>query len=231
MIGSDGRVMNDKQEIISDEKCKIFQVNNPAVKLAYGLFGTATIADQMDNVLFDFDVESARAFEEADHTLNWWQYLTAFCAAIEQSLNDARRRCGLPVDTHMLTHGTYVVIGGFYGRFQKLGHIEVKHNPERSEAVPHAYPSGFSFPFGSIKVLDLVNAGDPRFSNYSQPPRQNLRTLAEGIERVRNDIKAHYDPKALEVDNSCRGIGGRVQIATVTALDGFRWVSGFESKK
>jgi hypothetical protein len=46
---------------------------------------------------------------------------------------------------------------------------------------------------------------------------------------VRNDILAHYNPEALAIDEpSCRGVGGRVQIGTVTFGEGFRWVPGFE---
>jgi hypothetical protein len=222
-------MQNYKNETLTDNKCKIFQVKNAQVKLAYGLFGAAIIGDPLDNVLFDFEMESARAFESADHTLNWWQYLSAVCTTMEQSLNDARRGCGLPLDTHMLTHGTYLVVGGFYGRFLKLAHIEFKHNQERSETELKNYPPGFSFPFGSLKIFELLNTGDPQFSSYSRPPRYGVSTLAQGIERVRNDIMAHYDPQALEIDReTCQGIGGRIQIATITLTNGFQWVPGFE---
>ena len=83
--------------------------------------------------------------------------------------------------------------------------------------------------FGSPKVFDLIERGDSHFSRYSQPKRENVHTLATALERVLNDMAAHYDPEALKVDeDTCLGIGGRKQIATLTFLDGFRWVPGFE---
>ena len=56
-----------------------------------------------------------------------------------------------------------------------------------------------------------------------------LETLQQGIDRVHKDILLHYDPEARELDEkACSHIGGRVQIATVTFAEGFKWVPGFE---
>lgn len=50
-----------------------------------------------------------------------------------------------------------------------------------------------------------------------------------GIERVKKDILAHYDPEAIKIDETLRcTVGGRVQIATVTLSSSFQWVPGYE---
>jgi hypothetical protein len=55
-----------------------------------------------------------------------------------------------------------------------------------------------------------------------------LETLQQGIDRVHRDILLHYDPEARKIDEkACSHIGGRVQIATVTLSNGFKWVPGF----
>ena len=76
---------------------------------------------------------------------------------------------------------------------------------------------------------ELLNSGDARFAKYISPPREGIPTLSVGIERVRNDILANFDPDAYKIDETIRWrVGGRVQIATITISDGFRRVPGFE---
>jgi len=231
VIGSDGRESGPNLgEIITDDAQKIFAIDKPGIRLAYALFGSIKIGLANDNVLFDFEQEIAPAVERIGVKKNWWEYLATLVATLSKDLNEARETSKTTMDSASTERGTYISIGGYYGKFQKLGHIEFRHGIHDTGAEPHSYPPGFSFPFGSVKIFDLINSGDPRFAQYSQPPRKGLTTLSAGIDRVRQDVLAHYDPQALGVDEvTCRGIGGRVQIATVTIADGFRWVPGFEA--
>jgi hypothetical protein len=41
-------------------------------------------------------------------------------------------------------------------------------------------------------------------------------------------IKACSHPRAVEVDSSCKGIGGRITAATITPANGFQWIEGYD---
>ncbi len=227
VIGSDGRNSNsDPPEILSDDAQKIFPIARKGIKLAYGLSGSVKIGNASDGVLFDFESQIVRTIEKIGRRINWVNYLTALKVSLEQSLNKFRK------DSRQTFAGEFVTtisIGGFFGKSQKLGDIQFKHGIQHTEAELHNYPPGFSFPWGSAEVFQLVNSGDARFARYGHPTRQGINTLEEGVERVRNDILAHYDPEAFKLDEAIRwNIGGRVQIATITLSDGFRWLPGFE---
>jgi|ERR1017187_150748 hypothetical protein len=229
VIGSDGRSRGPDSEVISDEVQKIFPINKPGIRLAYGIFGTAKFGTETNNILFDFETEIPLAIERMGKLRNWWEFLSSLAKSLTESLDTQRAEYGNELDPE---RGTTITMGGFYGRFQKLGHITFNYKEQHTEGEPHNYPPAFSFPWGSIKLFDLLNEGDQRLAKFAQPSRVGLNTLRDGIERVRKDILMHYDPEARKLDEAvCLGIGGLVQIATVTFADGFRWVSGFEPPK
>lgn len=227
VIGSDGRACGLDNEIVSDEVQKIFAVEKPGVRLAYGLFGTAKIGNEIDGILFDFESQVPRAIEQIGNPRNWWEFLSALAKELTNALRKVRVGLRNELDPESMT---VITMGGFYGRFLKLGDIQFCYRDADTDGEPRNYQQGFSFPWGSIKLFDLMNDGDPRFAQYAQPSRVGLRTLADGVERVRKDVLLHYDSEARRLDEKvCPRIGGRIQIATVTFADGFRWVPGFES--
>lgn len=227
VIGSDGRKTGpNPQEKLSDDTQKIFSLDRRGMKLAYGLFGTITLGESRDNILWNIESEFVRAVEQIGSRSRWSNYLEALTTALYNSLNAARTatKLTLPNET-----GTTICIGGYFGKSQQHGHIRFEHGIHQSQAESHNDPPGFSFPWGNQSVLDLLNGGDTRFAKYSQPKRIGLLNLSDGIERVRNDILAHYDAEAFKLDETIRwNIGGRVQIATITLSDGFQWVKGHE---
>ena len=152
--------------------------------------------------------------------------LNAMATSLTNQLNDVRSTsvCSL-IDP--LKRG-YSSVGSTEGIGNAL-HVIFRHAANSTEATPYLHPPGFNHPFGSGKVLELVDSGDRRFRQYSEPPRNRIVTLAQAIERTRNDVRAQCDPEAMTVDElTCRGIGGRIQMATITTSHGFRWVTGFE---
>jgi hypothetical protein len=229
VIASDGRrSSSENDEILSDDVQKLFPVEQSNVRLAYGLAGTIQMGPTADNVLFDFAIETARAVERlATSKRNWWQYITALMSELARTLNLLRTSR----DTLAKPTNTWIFIGGFCGRHLKSGYISFEHGASVTEGKTFNNPAGFiPPPFGSPKVFDLIDAEDDRFLRYAKPRRNSVVTLSSAIERARNDVLAHYDREALKVDpDTCRTIGGRVQIATVTYSEGFRWVPGFES--
>jgi hypothetical protein len=229
VIGSDGRSsVSDPPRILSDDVQKIFSVDRRGVKLAYGLFGTIRIGDAMDNFIFDFETEIVKAVEAIGRRTIWANYLAALGAHIEKSLNDARRRSN---NTYQNDDSlTAISLGGYFERSQKCGHLRFHHAIDTTTCEAKAYVDGFSFPWAArSEIVELIDSRDPRFLRFADPPRFGLATLASGIDRVRNDIAAYSDPEAYKFDETLRWrIGGRVQIATLTLADGFRWVAGFE---
>jgi hypothetical protein len=226
VIGSDGRACGLDNEIVRDEVRKIFAVEKPGIRLAYGLFGTAKIGNEIDGILFDFEGQVSRAIGQIGSPRNWWEFLSALAKELTDALKKVRVGLRNELDPESMT---VITMGGFYGRFLKLGDIRFCYRDADNDGEARNYQQGFSFPWGSIKLFDLMNDCDKRFAQYAQPSRVGLRTLADGIERVRKDILLHYDPEARKLDEEvCSHIGGRVQIATVTFADGFKWVPGFE---
>jgi hypothetical protein len=227
VIGSDGRSCGPDGQIITEEAQKIFSLDRPAMRLAYGIFGTAKIGSDDDGVLFDFETQIPLMVERMGRSRNWWEFLASISAQLRESLDGIRS--GRP-DAIDHERGTFISMGGFFENHQKLGHLEVNYKAGSTEVEPHNYSPGFSYPFGSIKLFDLLNNGDPRFAKYAQPSRVGIRRLQDGVERVRQDILLHYDHEARALDAStCSHIGGRIQIATVTFAGGFSWVPGFEA--
>ena len=226
VIGSDGRCCGPDNEIKSDKSQKIFPIDQPSTKLVYALMGEVSFGYSDVGALFDFGIEIPYSLQQIGVPGNPSQYMSALAVSLRNKFNMARE--ALKLEPHEGSQTT-VVIGGFYRESQRVGYVSLTHGPCRTEEEIYNFPPGGSFPFGSIKVIELMHDGDPRFAKYAQPSRIRLRTLRDGIERVRNDILIHYDPEATKVDEkSCSHIGGRVQIATVTLTDGFKWVPGFE---
>jgi hypothetical protein len=227
VIGSDGRSCGLEGEIKSDEVRKIFSISHKEAQLAYALMGEVSFGHSGVAALFDFGVEVPSSVRYLGAPSTPWEYLGRLAVELRTKFNLARG--ALRIEP---TEGseTTIVVGGFYGKMQGLGYVTLKHNRNSTEESVLNFPPGASFPFGSVPVVELMHAGDPRFAQYARPSRIGLKSLRDGIERVRKDILIHYDPEARRIDEkACSHIGGRIQIATVTLADGFRWVPGFEA--
>jgi hypothetical protein len=225
-LASDGRSSDTDGRTLTEDAQKIFPIGGLGTHLAYARAGTIRIGDATDRVLFDFDIATANVSRDCVPSGNWFEYLNAMATSLTNQLNDVRSTsvCSLnePLET-------WLFVCGFYGRNWKCAHVIFRHAANSTEATPYLHPPGFNHPFGSGKVLELVDSGDRRFRQYSEPPRNRIVTLAQAIERTRNDVRAQCDPEAMTVDElTCRGIGGRIQMATITTSHGFRWVTGFE---
>jgi len=227
-IASDGRKSNaETHEIIDDDARKIFAICNSEATLAYGLAGTIELGNHENVVLFNFEIEVPRAVERLSGIKhrNWFEYISALATEISNTVNKSLYGLGSTLSSPV---DTWIFIGGLFGKHVKSAHILFCHGQTKTEATVTTHRAGVNPPpFGSLAILDLVNRKDSRFLPYSQPERDQVTTLSDAIERVRSDILAHCDPVALQVDQACWMMGGRVQLATVTPADGFHWVPGF----
>ena len=234
VIASDGRKSGPEDgHILSDVAQKIFPLKDRGIHLAYALAGTLHLGEVLagqagDRVIFDFSVETATATNvlASSKPSSWWNFVSDLTKSISRSLDRARSGSTYSLDKES---ETIVFVGGFYGKHLKSAHIKFRHGLRTSEAEPFLHPPGFNAPHGSGKIFELIDNGDPRFAKYRNPRRDSVVTLSAAIERALNDIHAHCDPEALQIDKeTCQGIGGRIQIATITPADGFKWVPGFE---
>lgn len=229
VIASDGRdTSSQSRAVLSDEAQKIYPIECPGIHLAYGLAGAVRIGRNEADVTFDFKLNLELIMKKVGDKKppNWWEYLSAVTRDLNESLCLARQISPAPFAEGL---ETWIFIGGFYGKHQKCAHLRFLHGASETEGEPFNHPPGFNPPFGSPKIMELVNSEDPRFLQYATPKRERVSTLLAGIERTRKDVLAHYDPEALKVDEEgCWRIGGRVQIATITKSKGFEWVEGFE---
>lgn len=225
-LASDGRSSDTESKTLTENAQKIFPIGSLGTHMAYALAGTIRIGDVADRVLFDFDIATANVSRNRKPSGNWFDYLNAMAASLTNQLNDVRSASACSLNEPL---ETWLFVCGFYGKNRKSAHVIFRHGTNSTEANPYPHPPGFNHPFGSGKVLELVDNRDLRSRQYSEPPRDRIVTLAQAIERTRNDVRAQCDSEAMTVDElTCRGIGGRIQIATITISHGFSWVPGFE---
>jgi hypothetical protein len=229
VIASDGRSRDPETgRIVTEDAQKIFPLQQEGSCLACGVAGAASFV--FNGQIFDFKREAAVAAEQiaGKRLKNWWEYVTALTSELGGRLTRLRESLGgrLAKPTE-----TWIFLGGFYGKHQKGAHIHFRHGTTATEFEPQLFPPGFNIPFGSAKIFELLNSEDSRFARYSIPKRDKVFSVSTAIDRAKNDILAHCDPIALTLDETtCAGIGGRIQIATVTRKAGFQWVPGFESR-
>jgi hypothetical protein len=225
-IASDGRCRDHNGYIKSDNVQKIFPIQQVNGQLAYALAGTMQIGESVDQVAFDFDHAIREVLAQMSHsTTNWFTYLERVRLGLERPL--AQARSCTPLDKTDAV--TYIFIGGMFGKHAKGAHIRFEHGATQSTSETGAHRPGFNVRWGSKPVYDLVDGGDSRFYKFTEPKLDRIRSLATAVERVRNDILSQCDPEALQIEEeTCAGIGGRVQIATITLSDSFCWVPGFE---
>jgi hypothetical protein len=225
VLASDGRKCgNEPGVILSEDVQKIFPVQQfTSGCLAYGLAGTIKLGNSSD-IAFDFGVETALETERLaiENPANWWDFIKELTDGLEKAIKAKRRALNQ-------AEVSYVLIGGVYGRHVKSAHIVFSHGVDSTEVEPVLHQPGQNPKFGSLEIFNLIDRQNSYFSKYSEPRRENVRTVPQAVDRALADIQAHCDPEALKADEkTCKTIGGRIQIATITFSGGFKWVSGYE---
>lgn len=109
----------------------------------------------------------------------------------------------------------------------------------RKNPTSHEEPLRNLWTTGPDEVGRLIKARDSRFEKYldnNQVPSETVRLqssseLVDMIRQSRSIIDAHKSDEAREIDPQGSGsIGGHIHIATITPIEGFKWVPGFEPK-
>jgi hypothetical protein len=226
VVASDSRKADpgDRKDVV-DGVQKIFQIS--AINVCYGIAGVVQFTDADGIGEFDFREACERATKVVAQgkSKGWPEYVSALRRAIAKSLDDLRRSATKSVPEPTDTH---IFLAGFYHKHPRCARIQFTHGPNRSTSYDRIEDLERMMLYGSDKVWDSLFKEDPRFSGFLIPPRRGIATLPTAIDRARNDIRAHYDPMAHEIDGArCWAIGGPVHMATITLAEGFQWVAGF----
>ena len=243
VIASDGRkTRSEDQSILSDSAQKVFQAQSQANVIAYAIAGVAQLNPEgSDEVVFDFVAEAEKAagsiaFRKCKNLLG---YAVRLCKPIYESLLDGYVSGRIPSLTadpksrpgqkgHTIAS---FFLAGFYDGV--ASHVcarfyTIDGKLADPEVLPYLIEPGKAVVYGPREIYYLMfETEDPRLSAYRRPKRRyDEIDLAEAIEISKNYICACADPALCKFDG-CSGVGGRVQIATITPAGGFQWVPDF----
>jgi hypothetical protein len=236
VVAADGRTTrSDTLAVVCDSTQKVFRIEQPGRRLAYALAGAIQLTHvDGETILFDFLSVVPMALDQlaTERYKSLWHYADSLGERISDSLEHAKE---ISDGLHPSTEGseTHIFLDGYYeGRGKRLTLTFMHHIHERSEFEPSTnelYP-GQPIGYGSEIVRKLIGERDPRIAAYCLTPQDpNNVTLSEAIRMAENQIRAHYDPEIIKLDEKiCSAVGGDIHIATVTFANGFQWVPGFE---
>jgi len=217
--------------------------------LTCAFYGTARINDPSDTqVGVDFTLK-AREFIDTmsgKKASDLRSYVNKFARHIQKSIVDGRRNGiigPLPSTTvYPERPGTHLVFcalfDGYYKEQARQQDVIFIH---RSQTVclpilPHgkSVHKGYLI-YGPPKLARELQRSDcdPRLLTYRSPAwdkRQETLTLSEGVGLAKDYIRACKSDAGREIDPACGGIGGDIQIATITPSGGFsfNWVPNDE---
>jgi hypothetical protein len=246
LIAADGLAKEKDGSVSNLAAQKIFSFGAGG-SLAYSIAGRSKIGpddsprisfsfeDQLDEATLAIPMDQHATLTEFAKPLSQriLRALTAACLADEIRFDDATW-----ANPGELGHAiAYVFIDGYYKGLESSVTIRFYHCEERfgADVQTPGIVTGAVFCHGSLVVRDLIHQNDPRFCNerYLRPldvpaPRLSEKML-NALIYSRVYIEACSSSEGLALDKDiCSGIGGYPHTATITRMDGFQWVPGFE---
>jgi hypothetical protein len=199
-------------QLESDKVQKLFEVAGKQMRFAYTVKGHIASVDRS----FDLRVELNRQIENLrdKRFRNCRSFVETLAAGIEQVIKDAlvqRRLEGYPAAeicfAGYFKGKPYCLDVQFRRYLNQYGHL---WGITEYEVKP-----GLCIVSGSAVVKSLIENKDPRMKDFYVP--LDDQTSLEGASKfVTGYIRACCSDWALELDPSCKGIGGHVHVATVT---------------
>jgi hypothetical protein len=221
----------------TDDAQKIFYAESDLFKLAYGITGFV----YNEAATFSMIDECAVQLSIPTDELESYQYLDAFARRVKGTLIDGLRSGLLepfPVREHISGPEkrtvSRIMFAGYFESEPCFKSIRIGISRKVNEVLVHeveSYPiqAGSSMGWGSEAVAKLSINGDPRFARYKKALTNSHATLDSAMEFVKAYIRLMSDPQAAAIDQKCKGIGGKIQIAKVMQAAGFEWFPGFEA--
>ncbi len=243
VIGADGlETAEPGDAFVSDSLQKIFHVPGKDKQLAHAVCGIHRITSDKDGeILWDLHAQvqtTARALANA-RSATLYEYATRLSRPIHRALLMAGRSGklaeypALPVVPYR--YGSTIaeiLIDGYYRGFPSRAGIRFFHDKQKL-CGPQISPK-------SVEELDLCGSrpiwnafcdvNDKSLAAYRPPCFHSPPwSLVESAEAIRGYIQACSSPEGKEIDDEAhKVIGGHIHIATITPVEGFRWVPGYE---
>ncbi len=245
VIASDGRVRDHENKVLALEAQKLFPI--PGRQLVFGIMGISSFSVDSQAGLIDFPsaiTERANEIGTKDYS-SVSSYALSLCGGAYLPLKRAKQENRLdndfPEEPRMRVSGRagYVIAHVFmWGYHHGPCDVQVLFRHENqvlsgleASQLGVVDPNASWCVCGSKVINDILcDPRDQRFSAYRIAPmtKRGKPTMAEGIEIAKRYVAACDTTEARLLDPTCEGIGGRVQIATITPSQGVRWVEGHE---
>jgi len=199
-------------QLESDQVQKLFEVTGRHMALAYSVKGDVASIDRE----FDFTAELEKTISQLrdKRFLSIRRFLEVLSGRLEEVIEEALVQGRLEV--YPTTELCFV---GYFRR--KPCWVEVQFHRYRNrdghlyEITEQGSRPGFCMVSGSLVVQELVQYEDPRVADF-HTPLNDKTSLEDASKLVTGYIRACCSDWALELDPTCRGIGGHVHVATVT---------------
>lgn len=242
VLAADGRGRDERQNIIRDDFQKIFPVLGRP--LGYAVHGYTGVGNEgTKDILIDIHnelengVRSLARRNPADLIAYADKMVRPVYRALLKAKND-RVLEKYPGKAELDQPGfgiLHVWLVGYHNGSPSEVDVRLFHRDQRLyKPVPIQQKIWIGYnpkTLGSLRVAQLLyESNDVRFARFRRtvPSRQVDLTLSEAIEVAKAYINACDSDEGRAVDPEvCEGIGGKIQIATITP-SGFQWVPGFE---
>ncbi len=236
IIAGDGRDRSVSTGVVrSDDRQKVFPIENHDRTLAWTIQGTATRFNADTGEAYLDIVGTCKkliedmADRKSRHDLNW--YASKLKTPIREALQSSVEICGPFTDIKSArVFICQISLFGYYRGIASESCILFTHendkvlNPQIFNADPSDDPVEAK---GSEEVANaLFNTTSPQFSKFrtkaiteriTDRKRFDSLTLAEGKEIAKNYIRACESDEGLRLDEeSCSGIGGTITFAEIT---------------
>lgn len=232
--GLSGKLEDDGTfKVLDSQVQKVFRLEGFGKHLTWTVSGNADVRSDDGNIAIDLiDVigNCAKAFLVIDAA-----NLSAFADGIGRCVNDSLRAAKAEEKFTKYADNPSgdifrMFIQGYYnGRPEQCARRfwhkdQVLQEPEdRTEAdiVENRYLTGSGTVLNAIFEHSNVKLSAYNLAGYY--------TIVEAVEFARKCIEVHMTKEARTIDSiTCRAIGGRTHIATITKAQGVQWVPGFE---
>jgi len=238
VMAADGRMRQNKI-VISENAQKIFSIApNKEISLAYALGGSVFLTDKANDNVIVVNLQqragvAVAALSPVDHD-GLTSYVRALCMFLYRAILEGQNTGMMELLPVKLRRGgnfdiCYLFVAGYYRGQPGWRFAVFSHNDQKlltPELHDHILTKGPLIYGSEIIKRKLFDNDDSKVSPYRVPGFQQSEcpTLSDGIEAMKNYIRACSDPRVAAFDREiCNAIGGHLHIATVTSKGGFSW--------
>jgi hypothetical protein len=221
----------------NDER-KIFKTTYGGADIGYAITGSVFNQDKT----FSLIAETSKTMKSLSYRRfgSVEQFIELVAARLKDRITAAKNRgiltpfednpnCDDPIEkatfARLFLAGYFKSIKPFLAVVRMFHKDQRLADPEQSIEIP---PKTNIYS-GSREIAAIIfEHRDPRFAKYYLESLTLKSPIEEAVACARTYVEACSDSLASEIDPICKGIGGKIHIATITPTEGFQWVPGFE---